>query len=154
GAPHFPHIASIRVLPCLTATVFFAIASLTRRSASSRIDCFDISGLSCSAPSIHVIADIGNELVGLKPKPVQFPRMGPVPGGDPDATAAIAGWAFRLISPAWRYGENAMIEKKVPYQVDGRQFEGVIVYDDGVTTKRPAIFMQPDWKGVCADTIA
>jgi dienelactone hydrolase len=47
-----------------------------------------------------------------------------------------------------------MAEKKVPYQVGGRQFEGMIVYDDGVPGKRPAIFMQPDWKGVCADTIA
>ncbi len=46
-----------------------------------------------------------------------------------------------------------MAERKVPYQVDGRQFEGMIVYDDGVAAKRPAIFMQPDWKGVCADTI-
>lgn len=46
-----------------------------------------------------------------------------------------------------------MIEKKVPYQYDGRQFEGMIVYDETVTTKRPAVFMQPDWKGVCADTI-
>lgn len=46
-----------------------------------------------------------------------------------------------------------MTEKKVAYQVNGRPFEGVIVYDDGVKTKRPAIFMQPDWKGVCADTI-
>jgi dienelactone hydrolase len=47
-----------------------------------------------------------------------------------------------------------MAEKKVPYQVDGRQFEGMIVYDDGAKAKRPVIFMQPDWKGVCADTIA
>lgn len=47
-----------------------------------------------------------------------------------------------------------MAEKKVPYQVGGRPFEGMIVYDDTVTAKRPAIFMQPDWKGVCADTIA
>lgn len=46
-----------------------------------------------------------------------------------------------------------MIEKKVPYQVGGRPFEGMIVYDDAVTAKRPAIFMQPDWKGVCSDTI-
>jgi dienelactone hydrolase len=46
-----------------------------------------------------------------------------------------------------------MVEKKVPYQVGGRQFEGTIVFDDSVTAKRPAIFMQPDWKGVCADTI-
>jgi dienelactone hydrolase len=47
-----------------------------------------------------------------------------------------------------------MAERKVPYEVKGRRFEGMIVYDDSVRTKRPAIFMQPDWKGVCADTIA
>jgi dienelactone hydrolase len=47
-----------------------------------------------------------------------------------------------------------MSEKKVPYEIQGRQFEGMIVHDDGVRAKRPAIFMQPDWKGVCADTIA
>ena len=47
-----------------------------------------------------------------------------------------------------------MAETKVPYQVDGRQFEGMIVHDDGVKAKRPVVFMQPDWKGVCADTIA
>jgi dienelactone hydrolase len=47
-----------------------------------------------------------------------------------------------------------MAEKKVPYQVNGRSFEGMIVYDDGVKEKRPAVFMQPDWKGVCADTVA
>jgi dienelactone hydrolase len=46
-----------------------------------------------------------------------------------------------------------MAEQKVPYEVDGRQFEGMIVYDDSIKTKRPVIFMQPDWKGVCADTI-
>jgi dienelactone hydrolase len=46
-----------------------------------------------------------------------------------------------------------MAEKKVPYQVDGRRFEGMIVYDDNVKEKRPTVFMQPDWKGVCADTI-
>jgi hypothetical protein len=45
-----------------------------------------------------------------------------------------------------------MAERKVPYQVNGRQFEGMIVYDDNVKTKRPAIFMQPDWKGVCVST--
>ncbi len=46
-----------------------------------------------------------------------------------------------------------MAEKKVPYQVQGRPFEGTIVYDDSVKGKRPALFMQPDWKGVCADTV-
>ena len=29
----------------------------------------------------------------------------------------------------------------------------MIVYDDGVTAKRPVVFMQPDWKGVCPDTV-
>ena len=42
----------------------------------------------------------------------------------------------------------AMVEKKVPYEVNGRQFEGKLVYDDSVKTKRPAVYMQPDWKGV------
>ena len=46
-----------------------------------------------------------------------------------------------------------MVERTVQYQVAGRQFEGMIVYDGSATAKRPAIFMQPDWKGVCADTI-
>ena len=47
-----------------------------------------------------------------------------------------------------------MYEKKVPYQVNGRQFEGMIVAHDGAKAPRPMIFMQPDWKGVCSDTIA
>ena len=42
-----------------------------------------------------------------------------------------------------------MAEKKVAYQVNGRQFEGMIVYDDNVTAKRPAIFMQPWCKKPC-----
>jgi dienelactone hydrolase len=46
-----------------------------------------------------------------------------------------------------------MVEHKVPYQVDGRQFEGMIVYEGAATAKRPIIFMQPDWKGICPDTI-
>jgi dienelactone hydrolase len=47
-----------------------------------------------------------------------------------------------------------MAERTVSYQVNGRPFEGMIVYDDSVAAKRPAVFMQPDWKGVCADTMA
>src|SRR5690349_19448585 len=46
-----------------------------------------------------------------------------------------------------------MAEHRVPYEVNGRQFEGMIVYDDSVKAKRPVIFMQPDWKGVDKDTI-
>jgi hypothetical protein len=47
-----------------------------------------------------------------------------------------------------------MAEVKVPYEVNDRQFEGMIVYDDTVQRKCPVVFMQPDWKGVCADTVA
>jgi dienelactone hydrolase len=47
-----------------------------------------------------------------------------------------------------------MTEHKVAYEVGGKKYEGMLVYDDSVKAKRPAIFMQPDWKGVCADTIA
>jgi dienelactone hydrolase len=46
-----------------------------------------------------------------------------------------------------------MVESKVAYQVNGRPFEGMLVYDDSVKGKRPVIFMQPDWKGVDKDTI-
>src|ERR1700676_4410268 len=42
GAPHFPHTVSIRVLPCFTTMALRAMVSRIRRSASSRIDCFDI----------------------------------------------------------------------------------------------------------------
>src|SRR5580700_990644 len=42
GAPHLPQTASIRVLPCLTTRVRFSMDSRIRRSASSRIVCFDI----------------------------------------------------------------------------------------------------------------
>ena len=42
-----------------------------------------------------------------------------------------------------------MARIRVPYEYDGREFEGMLVYDDTVTEKRPALFMQPDWLGVC-----
>jgi hypothetical protein len=43
---------------------------------------------------------------------------------------------------------------RVPYQINDRQFGGMIVYDDTVQRKRPIVFMQPDWKGGCPDTVA
>ncbi len=49
--------------------------------------------------------------------------------------------------------EKTLAEKKVPYQLNGRQFEGMIVYDESGAAKKPAVFMQPDWKGVCDDTL-
>src|SRR5262249_17219089 len=43
SAPHFRHLLSKRVLPCLTVRVLRSNASFTKRSVSSRIACFDIS---------------------------------------------------------------------------------------------------------------
>jgi hypothetical protein len=43
SAPHFRHLLSIRVLPCLTVRFLRSNASFTKHSASSRIACFDIS---------------------------------------------------------------------------------------------------------------
>src|SRR4051794_8496217 len=45
GAPHLPHLVSMRVSPCVTVIFFFSIASLMRRSVSSRIACFDMPPL-------------------------------------------------------------------------------------------------------------
>src|SRR5262249_5273653 len=64
------------------------------------------------------------------------------------AGAAASGFAGTQIASA------APTAKPVPYEVNGRKFEGMVVYDDSVKTRRPVIFMQPDWKGVDADTIA
>jgi dienelactone hydrolase len=47
-----------------------------------------------------------------------------------------------------------MAEVRIPYQINDKRFEGMIVYDEAVQRKRPVVFMQPDWKGVCADTVA
>jgi dienelactone hydrolase len=46
-----------------------------------------------------------------------------------------------------------MAEIMVPYEFDGRQFEGAVVWDDTVDDRRPVVFMQPDWFGVCRHTL-
>jgi len=46
-----------------------------------------------------------------------------------------------------------MAEIMVPYEYDGRQFEGAVVWDDSIDTPRPIVFMQPDWYGVCRHTL-
>lgn len=47
-----------------------------------------------------------------------------------------------------------MTEIRVPYELNGRRFAGVLVVPDEVRGPCPAVFVQPDWKGVCASTIA
>lgn len=44
-------------------------------------------------------------------------------------------------------------EHPVPYEYDGKPYQGMLVYDDAVSGRRPAIFMQPDWLGVCEHTV-
>lgn len=46
-----------------------------------------------------------------------------------------------------------MAEIPVPYNYQGRMFEGMLVHDENVRGLRPAIFMQPDWLGVCRHSI-
>lgn len=46
-----------------------------------------------------------------------------------------------------------MAEVPVAYEYDGKPYEGMLVYDDSVTEKRPAVLMQPDWLGVCRHSL-
>jgi dienelactone hydrolase len=46
-----------------------------------------------------------------------------------------------------------MIEIRVPYEYEGRKFEGMVVADDSVAGMRPVLLMQPDWKGVGPETL-
>ena len=46
-----------------------------------------------------------------------------------------------------------MAEIPVGYTYGDRAFEGMLVYDDSITDRRPAILMQPDWLGVCRHSI-
>lgn len=48
--------------------------------------------------------------------------------------------------------EAAVVVKTVPYEIDGEAFEGMLVYDDAVTTPRPGLLMVPNWLGVTADS--
>jgi dienelactone hydrolase len=47
----------------------------------------------------------------------------------------------------------AMVEKKIGYELDGKKYEGVLVYDDSVKGKRPAVLMSPDWLGVSPKSV-
>lgn len=44
-----------------------------------------------------------------------------------------------------------MVTVKWPYTIDGRSFEGMLVYDDSITTPRPALLMVPNWMGPTDD---
>jgi dienelactone hydrolase len=42
-----------------------------------------------------------------------------------------------------------MREIRVAYEVVGKSHEGLIVYDEVIERPRPALYMQPNWYGVC-----
>ncbi|MCQ4307526.1 dienelactone hydrolase family protein [Pseudomonas stutzeri] len=44
--------------------------------------------------------------------------------------------------------EAAVVVKPHAYEIDGEAFEGLLVYDDAVTTPRPGLVMVPNWLGV------
>ncbi|WP_309386674.1 dienelactone hydrolase family protein [Cerasicoccus frondis] len=46
-----------------------------------------------------------------------------------------------------------VIEKRVPYSLDGTSFEGVLVYDDDLDEPKPAILMVPNWLGMTPESI-
>jgi dienelactone hydrolase len=44
--------------------------------------------------------------------------------------------------------EAAVVVKPHAYEIGGEAFEGLIIYDDAVTTPRPGLMMVPNWLGV------
>jgi hypothetical protein len=40
-----------------------------------------------------------------------------------------------------------MVVKPIAYQIDGKPYSGMLVYDDSVKTPRPGIMMVPSWMG-------
>src|SRR5579864_3696655 len=61
---------------------------------------------------------------------------------------------FVVLALIGRSASAEMVERKVGYDIDGKKFEGVLVYDDSVKAKRPAILMEPDWAGVGTKAMA
>ncbi len=58
----------------------------------------------------------------------------------------VLGMAFGMLlgGPALA----GMTEKRISYSLGGTDFQGVLVYDDSVKAKRPALLMAPNWMGV------
>lgn len=45
------------------------------------------------------------------------------------------------------------VNKAVAYEVEGKKFNGVLVYDDSVKTPRPGLVLVPNWMGVSAPAV-
>lgn len=66
------------------------------------------------------------------------------------ATTAISRLAFGtvLFAAVSLTAQAKMVADKIDYAMDGTKFQGVLIYDDAVSTKRPAVVMAPDYMGV------
>lgn len=53
-----------------------------------------------------------------------------------------------LLAAAVAPAQAKMVAEKINYAMGGTKFQGVLVYDDAVSTKRPAVVMAPDYMGV------
>ena len=53
-----------------------------------------------------------------------------------------------LLAAAGAPAQAKMVADKVDYTIDGAKFQGMLVYDDAVMAKRPAVVMAPDYMGV------
>lgn len=42
----------------------------------------------------------------------------------------------------------APVQTRVSYQIDGAEFEGVLIHDDSSTAKRPGLVLIPNWLGI------
>ncbi|WP_417312458.1 dienelactone hydrolase family protein [Ectopseudomonas khazarica] len=63
-------------------------------------------------------------------------------------------WVPLLCAAFAGLADAAVVAKAVPYEIDGEAFEGVLLYDDSVTTPRPGLLAIPNWMGVNDDTVA
>jgi dienelactone hydrolase len=62
----------------------------------------------------------------------------------------LAAVALALIGS---HASAEMVERKIGYEIGGKAFEGVLVYDGAITAKRPAVLMEPDWSGVSPHSV-
>ncbi len=46
------------------------------------------------------------------------------------------------------------MNKPIAYEHDGKQFEGVLVYDDAVKAPRPGLLLVPNWMGITEENLA
>jgi len=67
----------------------------------------------------------------------------------------MRGLLLGLTACAWAAASAnaAMVTEKISYAHGGTSFEGILVYDDSVNAKRPAVVMAPNWMGVTENAV-